>query len=116
MEKIDLKSVVIGSVWMTASGYPAIISDVDSSEVYGLVVSPGGPVKTSWDVDGKSQSNRPEFFDLKFAPGIFSGNYIGAKSGALVVTGPEYDRIKRDAELNDCDLFSKWSELKIEMF
>lgn len=116
MEKIKLNSVEIGSVWMTSSGYPAIISNVDLSKIYGLVISPSGPVNASWNEDGKNQINRPKFFDLSHAPGIFSGNYVGAKCGALVVSGPEYESIKRDAALNDCDLFSKWSDLKIEMF
>lgn len=116
IDKIDLNSVVVGSVWMTASGYPAIISEVVSSKILGLVVSPGGPVLASWCENGKNQGNLREFYDLKYAPGFISDTHIIIKNGVLIGTARELESAKRTAHLNGAELVSKLSELKIEMF
>lgn len=114
--KIDLKSIPVGSVWMTASGYPAIISDVVSAKVFGLVISPSGPVFSSWNENGKNQSNLAEFYDLKFPPELLSHSHVIIKNGVLIGTAPEFESAKRTAFLNDAELVSKLSDLKIEMF
>jgi len=101
---------------MTASGYPAIISEVNSSKMHGLVVSPGGPVTASWDGEGKNQSNLREFYDLKYAPGIISDTHVILKKGMLIGTAREFEDAKRTGELNGADLVSKLSDLKVEMF
>lgn len=110
-DKIDLNSLVVGSVWMTVSGYPAIISEVISSKITGLVVSPSGTVQSSWDEEGHNEVGLPSFHDLKYPPGLIAHKYAILKKGQLIGSDSDVESAKKMGDQNGADIVCKYSEL-----
>jgi len=110
-DNIDLNSLVAGSVWMTASGYPAIIFEVNLPKITGVVVSPSGTVQSSWDKEGHNEVGLPPFHDLKYPPGLIAHKYAIIKKGQLIGSDSDFESAKRMGDQNGADIVCKYSEL-----
>ncbi|MGY0219383.1 hypothetical protein ACWJJH_18690 [Endozoicomonadaceae bacterium StTr2] len=109
-EKV-LDQVEVESVWMTESGYPAVIFDVISSEIFGVVISPSGLESCSWNIKGKNLIEKPSFFDLEYSPTRISHKYAVIRDGALIGSAPDLEGAQSISDLNDAELVCKYSEL-----
>jgi len=102
---------VDSTVWMTDSGYPAIIKTVDSLIIHGLVVSPSGTINCSWSGTGENLIKEPNFFNLKYPPEQISHKYAIIENKAFIALAPDREDAVKAATLNNADLFCKYSDL-----
>ncbi|EJQ0795168.1 hypothetical protein NYD80_004365 [Cronobacter sakazakii] len=111
MKFICLKSATKGTVWMTESGYPAIITNADISKTYGLVISPSGNVNCVWNMNGINDSDLPTFYNIKHSPDSIEHRFAVIRSGSLMACCNSFEEAKGIAITNKAEIFCKFSEL-----
>ena len=107
----SLLKVVAETVWMTESGYPAIIKEVGPSKIDGMVVSPSGIISCSWNEIGDNLIGKPKFFNLKHSPDLISHKYAILKNNTLIGSDPDKASADKTAALNNADYVCKYSEI-----
>ncbi|HHV7347563.1 MAG: hypothetical protein KIC48_12525 [Citrobacter sp.] len=111
MSLLRLTSATKGTVWMTESGYPAIITNADTSKIYGLVISPSGTENCVWNMNGINDSDLPTFYNIKHSPDKIEHRFAVIRSGSLMACCNSFEEAKDIAITNKAEIFSKFSEL-----
>ena len=102
--------IVAETVWATNSGYPAVITEVSSSQISGSVISPSGKVQCTWNDNGVNTVGKPDFFNLKYSPKQITHRYALIKSGALI-GAVNAESAEEDGRLNNADIICQFAEL-----